>query len=125
MPRTRRGPRCLAAQGLTPARADAYLLSRDRILRFIEQRFRQGIRISAAEVEAYYRGTLAPQIPAGQQTPPLETVAPRIEAILLEQQVNVLFDEWLKSLRKQGEIEVVDPAFQAVDPEGGGAEARE
>jgi len=115
----------LAAHGLAPARADAYLRSRDQILRFIEQRFRQGIRISSAEVEAYYRATFVPQFPVGRQAPPLESVTPRIESILLEQQVNVLFDEWLNSLRKQGDIEVLDPALATAETAGGGTEARE
>ena len=37
-------------------------------------------------------------------------MAPRIEEILLEQQVNVMFGTWLDNLRKQGDVEVLDPA---------------
>jgi hypothetical protein len=47
--------------------------------------------------------------------PPLDQVAPRIQEILLQQQVNTLFDGWLDNLRKQGEIEVLDPSLD--DPE--------
>ena len=102
----------LAAHGLTPERVESYLRYRIQILRFIEERFRQGIRISPEEIETYYHETLLPQYAPGETIPPLDEVAPRIEEILLQQQVNVLFDDWLKNLRKQGDVEVLDPALR-------------
>ena len=78
----------------------------------IEQRFRQGIRISPEEIGVYYRDTLLPQYKAGEAIPPLDEVSPRIEEILLEQQVNALFDGWLKNLRQQGDVKVLDPALE-------------
>jgi parvulin-like peptidyl-prolyl isomerase len=109
----------LAAHGLTLERVESYLRYRIQILRFIELRFRQGIRISEQEIETYYRETLLPQYAAGDALPPLEKVAPRIEEILLERQVNVLFDDWLRNLYKQGDVEVLDPALEAAEPPGG------
>jgi hypothetical protein len=113
----------LIAHGLTPERVEAYLRYRVEILRFIEQRFRQGIRISQAEIETYYRETLLPQYAKGEAIPPLDKVSPRIEEILLQQKVNVLFDDWLTNLRKQGEVEVLDPALEGPEapagPQGG------
>jgi len=103
----------LADHGLTERRVEAYLRYRMEILRFIEQRFRPGIRITRAQVETYYRDTLLPQYAAGEAVPPLREVAPRIEEILLEQQVNVLFDQWLDNLRKQGDVEILDPTLAA------------
>jgi peptidyl-prolyl cis-trans isomerase SurA len=110
----------LAAHELTPAQVETYLRNRLQVLGFIELRFRQGIRISPEEIEAYYRKTLLPQYRAGEAIPPLETVAPRIEEILLERQVNVLFDEWLKDLRKQGDVEVLDKTLESPDTDGKG-----
>jgi peptidyl-prolyl cis-trans isomerase SurA len=101
----------LSVHGLTDRRVETYIRYRMEILSFIEQRFRSGIRISESEIEAYYNGTLLPQYVAGEQVPPLKEVAPRIEGILLEQQVNVLFDQWLENLRKQGDVEILDPAL--------------
>ena len=100
---------------LTPERVEAYLRYRLEILRFIEQRFRQGIQISPQQIETYYHDTLLPQYAPGETIPPLEQVAPRIQEILLQQQVNVLFDNWLTNLRQQGDVEVLtdsgsDPA---------------
>jgi hypothetical protein len=105
----------LAAHGLTAGRVQSYMRYRVEILRFIEQRFRQGIRISPQEIETYYRETLVPQYAKGEAIPKLDQVSPRIEEILLQQKVNVLFDDWLANLRKQGEVEVLDPALESSD----------
>jgi peptidyl-prolyl cis-trans isomerase SurA len=99
----------LAAHGLTSDRVESYLRYRLEILRFIEQRFRQGIQISEQQIETYYRDTLLPMYAPGEAVPPLNDVSPRIQEILLQQQVNVLFDNWLTNLRKQGDVEVLDP----------------
>jgi hypothetical protein len=98
----------LAAHGLTAERVEAYLRYRLEILRFIEERFRQGIQISPQQIETYYHDSLLPQYAAGETVPPLNQVSPRIQEILLQQQVNQLFDNWLTDLRKQGDVEVLD-----------------
>jgi peptidyl-prolyl cis-trans isomerase SurA len=103
----------LARQKLSQRRVEAYFRSRMEILRFIEQRFRPGIRITQPQIEAYYLNTLLPQYAAGEAVPPLSNVAPRIEEILLEQQVNILFDQWLDNLRQLGDVEILDPALSA------------
>ena len=103
----------LANHGLTPERVDSALRSRVEILRFIEIRFRAGLRIGDGEVENYYKNTLLPQYKAGESIPTLEAVSARIEEILLEKRVNALFDEWLNNLRKQGDVEVLDRALDS------------
>ncbi|MGD0890928.1 MAG: peptidylprolyl isomerase [Terracidiphilus sp.] len=109
----------LASHGLTAERVDSYLRYRLEILRFIEQRFRQGIQITPQEIEKYYHDTLLPQYSPGEAIPTLDKVSPRIQEILLQQQVNVMFGEWLDNLRKQGDVEVLDPALAAPAAESG------
>jgi len=111
----------LAANSLTPERVQVSIRHRLQILRFIEQRFRQGILISPEEIAAYYHDTLLPQYAAGDAIPALDKVSPRIEEILLQRQVNALFVDWLKNLRKQGDVEVLDPALESPEnrTEGG------
>jgi hypothetical protein len=99
----------LASNGLTAERVEAYLRYRLEILRFIEQRFRQGIQISPQQIETYYHDKLLPQYAPGEAVPSLDQVAPRLQEILLQQQVNELFDNWLTDLRRQGDVEVLDP----------------
>ena len=105
----------LSAHGLTPGLVEIYLRNRIEILGFIEQRFRPGIRVSPEEIETYYRQSLLPLYAAGANVPPLNEVSQRIEEILLQKQVNVMFDAWLKNLREQGDVEVLDPAFESPD----------
>jgi hypothetical protein len=102
----------LDAHDLTPARVETYLRYRLQILGFIELRFRQGVQISQEEIETYYREKLLPAYPQGEKIPPLEQVAPRIQEILLQQQVNIMFDAWLDNLRRQGQVQVLDPALE-------------
>jgi peptidyl-prolyl cis-trans isomerase SurA len=97
---------------LTEERVDAYSSYRLEILAFIEQRFRSGIHISQQDIEDYYQKTLLPQYKSGESIPTLKEVAPRIEEILLQQQVNILFDEWLTNLHNQGDIEILDPSLE-------------
>jgi peptidyl-prolyl cis-trans isomerase SurA len=100
---------------LTEARVESYLRGRMEILRFIEMRFSQGIRIPQQEIEGYYHNTLEPQYQTGQKAPPLDQVAPRIEEILLQRQVNAMFSGWLDSLRSQGEVEILDSSLETAN----------
>jgi peptidyl-prolyl cis-trans isomerase SurA len=115
----------LAAHQLTQYRVEAYLRNRMQVLRFIEERFRQGIQISDQQIESYYHDTLLPQYPAGASVPPLNQVSSRIEEILLEQQVNELFDSWLDNLRSQGDVEILDPSLEPAAPAPGRGDGSE
>lgn len=103
----------LKTLGLTPARVDLYWGHRMAVLAFIERRFRSGIRIAPEEIEKFYRQTLVPQYAKPSDVPPLDKVSQRIQEVLLQQQVNALLNEWLKSLQAQGEVEILDPALAA------------
>jgi len=103
----------LKTSGLTSEQVEHYIRLRLEILRFIEIRFRQGIRIAPEEIQAYYRDKLLPQYGKGAQAPLLSTVSSRIEEILLEEKVNVLFGNWLDNLRTQGDVEILDSALES------------
>lgn len=103
----------LSSHGLTADRVESYLRYRLEILSFIEERFRQGIQISQPQIDSYYHDTLLPQYKPGDAVPSLDQVAPRVQEILLEQQVTVLFDAWLTNLRTQGDVEVLDSSLEA------------
>ena len=78
------------------------------VLRFIEQRFRMGIRIPQTDIDAYYNTTLAPAYRKQNVAPPAESaVSDRIQEILLQTRVNQLMDDWLKSLRAQGSVRIM------------------
>ena len=100
----------VAAQGFTAEELRERWRQRMEVLRFVEARFRMGIRISQTEMDAYYKGTLVPAYEKERVTPPAEAaIADRIQEILLQQQVDKLLDDWLTSLRAEGSVKIVKP----------------
>jgi hypothetical protein len=87
---------------------------RMQVLRFIEDRFRMGIRIEQADIDAYYTNTMVPMYAKEKMTPPAETtIADRIQEILLQERVNKLLDDWLTALRAQGSVRMMKPGEEA------------
>ena len=117
----------LAEHNLTPSEVTERWRQRMQILSFIDTRFRAGVRISKPDIEDYYNKTLVPEFKKENvSAPPLDSVSGRIEEILLQQHVNVLLQDWLKSLRDQGNVIILDPALGESNPspdddEGDGA----
>jgi peptidyl-prolyl cis-trans isomerase SurA len=84
------------------------------VLRFIEERFRMGIRIQQTDIDDYYQKTMIPAYEKEKVAPPSEaSIADRIQEILLQQQVDKLLDDWLASLRAQGSVRVLKPGEEA------------
>jgi hypothetical protein len=100
----------IQAQGFTLDELRDRWRERMEVLRFVEARFRMGIRISLAEIDTYYKSTLLPAYRAEQSAPPTEeSIADRIQEILLQKQVDKLLDDWLTSLRAEGSVKIVKP----------------
>jgi parvulin-like peptidyl-prolyl isomerase len=100
----------VADQGFTLDELRERWRQRMEVLRFIEQRFRMGIRVSQAEIDDYYRETILPAYQKQQAAAPAEaTIADKIQGILLQQQVNKLLDDWLTSLRAEGMVRILKP----------------
>ena len=74
--------------------------------RFVDLRFDPFVSISAAEVEAYYRETLAPPlIKSGTPLPPLDEVAPKIREILTKDKATAAYIAWRDNIRSHSRIE--------------------
>jgi peptidyl-prolyl cis-trans isomerase SurA len=102
----------LAANDLTEQEVQDHWKQRMEILRFIDIRFRTGIRISNEEIADYYQKSIVPGYAHDQaKPPPLEALAPRIREVLLQQHVNGLLQDWMKSLRDEGSVRILDPAY--------------
>jgi peptidyl-prolyl cis-trans isomerase SurA len=98
----------LADRGFSVEEFRGLWRKRMELLRFIEVRFRSGIRISDDEIKNYYEKTMLPEYAKQNVTPPkLETVSRRIEEVLLQQQVGSLLRDWLRSLRAQGSVRIM------------------
>ena len=98
----------VAAQGYTMDELTERWRLRMEVLRFIEERFRMGIRIEQDKIDAYYKTTLVPAYQKQNAKAPAEaSISDRIQEILLQQQVTALLDDWLKTLRAQGSVRIV------------------
>jgi peptidyl-prolyl cis-trans isomerase SurA len=107
--------RFLKARGLTRAEFRARWQQRMAILDFIRVRFRTGIRITKPEIETYYKEQLVPEFDARKlKPPPLTQVSDRIEEVLLEQHVNVLLEDYLRSLKDAGSVLILDPQYNSL-----------
>ncbi len=102
----------LAERGMTPQEVAERWRQRLLIVDYINLRFRAGNRISQAEVQGYYDKNLLPQFAAKHERPPaLQTLQPRIEEVLLQQQVTRQVDDWETTLREQGSVQILVPAY--------------
>ena len=100
----------LGSHGFTVEEFSSRWRQRMQLLKFIEVRFRNGIRVKDDEIEAYYEKTMLPEYAKRKVTPPpLETIKQRVEEVLLQQQVGALLEDWLKSLRAQGSVRILTP----------------
>lgn len=98
----------LAARHITKESFQQYWQQRLMVLNFVEQRFRGGIREDPNAVAIYYRETFLPKFKLSHApAPPLSAVASQIGDILIEQNISSLLSDWLKTLRTQSTIVVV------------------
>lgn len=86
------------------------LLDQQRTLRMIDLRFRPIVSVEQAEVEAYYRDTLAPQYARGNKgpAPALAEVEGPIREILVQTKINERLEAWLQELRSSHRVRVMN-----------------
>jgi hypothetical protein len=107
--------RFLAARGFTEPAFHARWKERMQILDFVGVRFRTGIRITKPEIETYYKQKLVPEFESRKlKPPPLAQVSDRIEEVLLQQHVNVLLGDYLRSLKDAGSVQILDPQYNSL-----------
>jgi len=116
----------LKANDITEEEAEQRWRQRLEILKFISVRFGAGIRVSRQDIRKYYQESVTPAFEKLKEKPPtLESITPRIQEILLQQQVNSMLRDWLQSLRTQGTVQIIDPRYgqntDSEDDDGGGA----
>lgn len=102
----------LAQHGFTPDEIQDRMHERLAILKFVDVRFGVVVQVSNADVRNYYDQVLTPELKQSKQPlPGFRTVAPKIRQILRQRQVSNLIDEWLKSLRAEGHVTILDAAY--------------
>ncbi len=102
----------LAQRELTPATVRARWRQRIEITQFLDERFRTGLSAPEDRVQSYYDKNLVPQFQAKhEKPPPLKSLKPRIEEILLQQQATKQIDDWEATLRQEGSVQILVPAY--------------
>lgn len=104
----------MAEYGVSETELRRSLLRQIMTLRFIDFRFRPGIAVSDAEVQAYYHDEFLPRFRSNGKgsPPPLEEAREEIEEILIGRRVDEALDRWLAAAAAQANIEYREEAFQ-------------
>ena len=101
--------KALEAYGIDETALRQRLWWQETFLRFIEYRFRPGILIQDADVQAYYNQELSKWKQQGDaKIPSLEEVRANIEQTLTEQRIDQDVERWLTETRKQVAIRYHD-----------------
>lgn len=104
----------LVLYGLTQQDLEEQLSSQARILRFVDLRFRALVRVEKDDIATYYQEKFLPEVrKRNAAAPALADVSDKIEQILVEQRIDSLLSDWLKTLRAQAHIETMLPAPSA------------
>src|ERR1700733_6450736 len=103
----------LQASGITVDDLTRRLWWQLTLLRFIDYRFRPGIQIPAADVQAYYRQQVSEWEQKGTKPiPTLEESRDQIEEILTQKRIDQALEQWIKDTRNQVNITYLDPQLR-------------
>ena len=105
----------LAANNLREADLLRNLLLQVTITRFINYRFKPGVRVLESEIEEYYRTSFVPgweSVKSPVPVPPLEEARAEIEATLTDQKVDQAMDDWLKAATASVRITYREEVFR-------------
>jgi len=108
----------LAKHGVSEEQVRRRLGEQRDMLRFLDIRFRSGVRITQREVESYYNQELVPQLQARNViAPPVADVREKIINILTEQRMNKMLEEWITELKANGAIRWLIPEVNTTGSE--------
>ncbi len=97
----------LKQYGLDERDLRAYLLWRLTLLRFTNSRFRAGLQVAPAEIEAYYKKNVE-----GKSGLTLEEAHPQIEEALIGERLNQALYSWLDEVRTRTRVETREESFK-------------
>lgn len=110
----------LADHGFTQQQVEARVREQLAILKFIDLRFGVAARVPNAAVQQYFDDVLLPELKKRHAVlPRLTQVAARIREILRQQQISAMLDQWLKGLRSEENVRILDAAYEPATPEKG------
>jgi hypothetical protein len=103
----------LQAYGITADELTRRLWWQLTLLRFIDYRFRPGIQIPAADVQAYYQQQVSEWEQKGTKPiPTLQESRDQIEEILTQKRIDQALEQWIKDTRNLVTITYLDPGLK-------------
>lgn len=97
----------IAGYGLAEPDLAARVAEQLSVLQFIAARFRPSVRIEETDVRRFYREEFVPDLRRRgvRPLPPLEQVEDQIVELLTQRRVDLMLEQWLRTLRAQAVIE--------------------
>lgn len=103
----------LAQIGLTQDQVRQVIERQLYYIRFLDYKFHAATQVTAAQVEAYYRQDLTPQLQKrGLSVPPMGQVEAQIQQLLTQEEINEKAAQWLEEAKARLRI--------IIQPPGGG-----
>ena len=102
----------LKEYGIDEASLRAALEWQMTLMQFIDFRFRPGIQVPEADMQAYYKQQVAKWEQQGTKPIPYDDARESIETTLTEQRIDQAVDQWMAETRKQVPIRYRDEALQ-------------
>ena len=102
----------LARYGLDESELESQFLWQLTVLRFIDQRFRDGALVSDEDVRNYYDHSIAQLKRENPSDSTFATLAPKIRQTIEGERVNQNFEEAMKRARQRRQIRYVKGAFE-------------
>jgi len=97
----------LQRTGVTETELTRRLQQQIEVERFVDVRFRAGIRVTDRSIAQYYRDEFLPALrKAGAKEVPLEEVSGKIREIFVQRQVSDELNGWIQTLREQADIQI-------------------
>lgn len=93
------------SQVMTLGELEALVRKQLTVQRYLERRFRPLVYVTDADIEKYYDDDLVPVLDdAGEEVPPLGSVAGSIRRILEEKAFNERVDRWIGDLKSRAQV---------------------
>ncbi|HEX4642452.1 MAG TPA: hypothetical protein VH161_03260 [Candidatus Acidoferrales bacterium] len=93
--------------GLSPSQVSRLLGRQIYVERYVDYKFRPSVQIEPADIDAYYKNDLAPELAKkNQSAPPRNSVEDQIREVLTQRRISDLTGKWLDETKSRLKIEI-------------------
>jgi parvulin-like peptidyl-prolyl isomerase len=93
--------------GLTPDQVRRLLIRQINVERYVDYKFRPSVQVEPADIDAYYKNELLPELAKKNQPKPARSaVEEQIREVLTQRQISDLTGKWLDDTKSRLKIEI-------------------